>query len=248
MEIRRIPIPEVFVKRAPNRLLDLDELQHPEFRAPVVEMASICARQSVSYLHPSKQWEYPWALERAALRPGERILDAGCGASVFPLWLASQGVRVSACDLFVPVSLDSLHGVEVDYVRADLRALPFETGAFDAVFCVSVIEHLPLDEIPCALAELRRILRPGARLLLTTDYCRDAEEEMWYEGDGEPFRVDWSVFDEKRLRRFILQAEGFTVDGEVDLSVDWDDVRPAMRRFHGYPYTSVGIGLVKTGE
>jgi SAM-dependent methyltransferase len=132
-------------------------------------------------------------------------------------------------------------------VKSDLTDLPFEDGEFDAVFCISVIEHLPWESIPLALLQLRRVLRPGGRLLLTTDYCRGATEEMWYEGPGERFRVDWSVFDEPRLRRFILEAEGFRVEGEVDLRVDWDTVAPAMIAFHGYPYTAVGVGLVKTG-
>jgi hypothetical protein len=45
----------------------------------------------------------------------------------------------------------------------------------------------------------------------------------------------------------VLNAPGFLVDGDVDLSVDWDAVRTQMRRFHGYPYTSVGITLTKIG-
>lgn len=231
--------------RVPNRLFDLKELERPEFRMVVAEMEAMCARDGVSYLHPSKRWEYPWALERAGVRKGERVLDAGCGGSVFPLYLAARGCRVSACDLCVPPGLDLLHGLKVGYVSADLGRLPFGTGSFDAVFCISVIEHLSPDGISFALAELRRVLRPGGRLLLTTDYCRNAGEEMWYEGEGGAFRVDWGVFDEERLRRHILAAQGFKVEGEVDLTVDWETVRPAMRQFHGYPYTSVGVCLKK---
>lgn len=232
--------------RAPNRVLDLSELELPEFREPVRVMEAMNAREAISYLHPSKRWEYPWALGRAQLRAGDRVLDAGCGASIFPVYLASLGARVSACDLQVPAGLDRLHGRKVDYVRADLTRLPFAAGEFDAVFCVSVIEHLSPGGVRHALAELGRVLRPKGRLLLTTDFCRDAGAEMWYSGPGGPFRVDWSVFDEGGLRRHILAAEGFRVEGEVDLRVDWDAASAAMEIFHGYPYTAVGVCLVRT--
>ncbi len=53
------------------------------------------------------------------------------------------------------------------------------------------------------------------------------------------------MFDEPRLTRFILDAPGFRVDGAVDLRVDWPAVKPRMRRYHGYPYTSVGVKLVR---
>ncbi len=231
--------------RSPNRTLDLDEMETPEFLGPIGIMETLAAREEISYLHPSKRWEYPWALQRAELRRGARVLDAGCGASIFPVYLAQAGMHTSACDLEIPVGLGELHGVAIDYRRADLLHLPFETAEFDAVFCISVIEHLPRDAAQAALQELGRVLRPGGRLLLTTDYYYDAKAELWYEDAQERFRVDWNVFDEALLRALILNADGFDVEGETDLMVDWTRSAARMRRFHGYPYTSVGICLKK---
>jgi cyclopropane fatty-acyl-phospholipid synthase-like methyltransferase len=231
--------------RAPNRVFDMEEMQREEFRAVIDEMDRLVAQDPISYLHPSKRWEYPWALERARLKPGSRVLDAGCGASIMPIYLAKLGHRVSAIDLEIPEGLDRMHGVEVDYRKAELTALPFDDETFDAVFCISVIEHLGREGTSAALDELRRVTRRGGRVLLTTDYYRDANEPMWYEGPGESFPVDWAVFDEKRLKERILAAPGLAVEGAVDLEVDWDRTSPVMRRFHGYPYTSVGISLVR---
>lgn len=238
-------IPRLDRKPAPNRVLELSELELPYYRQIVQQMDELVAKEAISYLHPSKRWEYPWALERAELRPGSRVLDAGCGVSIFPIYLASKSYEVSAFDLDLPGRLDRLHGVSVGYVRGDLTAIPFADNVFDAVFCISVIEHLGRDGIAMALQELCRVLRAGGRLLLTTDYYEDAGAELWYEGPGQRFRVDWSFFDESQLRRLILQAPGFDVAGDVDLAVDWDLVRPQMQRFHGYPYTAVGVALVK---
>ena len=231
--------------RAPNRVLDLQELDEPFFAHTLQHLDALERRDSISYLHPSKRWEYPWALDRACLAPGSRVLDAGCGASIFPVFLAKLEHQVSAVDLEVPEGLDRAHGVTIDYRRAGLTELPFPDRHFDAVFCISVIEHLGHQGVPHALQELRRVVRPGGRLLLTTDFYEDADAELWHEGDGGSFPVDWDFFDPNLLRQFLLQAPGLEVEGEVDLRVDWKQVRPAMRRFHGYPYTSVGVTLVR---
>jgi SAM-dependent methyltransferase len=233
------------ISRKPNRVLDLRELDLPEVRRVLGVMDDLASRDNISYLHPSKRWEYPWALERSALKEGSRVLDAGCGASIFPIYLAAQGYRVIAADLQPPGRLDRLHDLSVGYVAGDLTALPLADDAFDAVFCISAIEHLAPERIKVAMKELRRVLRTGGRLLLTTDYYKDSGAEIWYQGPGESFRVDWSFFDEAALRSQILQAPGFTVDGEVGLQVDWASVSPQMLQFHGYPYTSVGVALVK---
>lgn len=231
---------------APNRLLNLAELETPEFLRVLQRIDALMARGHGAYLHPSKRWEYPWALERARLAPGSRVLDAGCGGSIFPIYLAAEGHAVHALDQAPPSGLDRAYGVRVDYARADLTAMPFADGEFDAVFCISVIEHLGHGAASAAMAEMRRVLRPGGRLLLTTDFYEDATASLVYEGPGGPFPVDWGFFDEASFRRCILGAEGFALEGALDLSVDWGATRERMRAFHGYPYTSVGVALTKT--
>lgn len=229
---------------APNRTLDLKELERPRFRRVLAELEAVRREVPGSYLHPSKRWEYPWALERAQLSPGDRVLDAGCGASVFPVFLARSGFRTAGLDLTEPGPPGG-RSLGVGYVRGDLGRLPFAERSFDALFCISVIEHLPEDGATAALAELARVLRPGGRLLLTTDFYADAEAELWYRGPDGRFPVRWNVFDESRLRRTIDAAPGLRLSGELELDVDWEMVRPRMRRFHGYPYTSVGVTLVR---
>lgn len=230
---------------APNRLLDLQELHEPQFAGILRQLDTLTEQESLSYLHPSKRWEYPWALDRARLAPGSRVLDAGCGASIFPVYLAKMGHQVTGVDLSVPQGLNEFHQVHVNYVPAAITSLPFEDNSFDSVFCISVIEHLGHQGVPAALRELRRVLRPGGRLLITTDYYKDADAQLWYEGEDRSFPVDWEFFDEDRLRHHLLQASGLEVEGEVDLSANWEHIQPEMRRFHGYPYTSVGVTLVK---
>jgi SAM-dependent methyltransferase len=232
---------------APNRLLDLADLETPEFRSVLDRLDGLLERDPVSYLHPGKRWEYPWAIQRARLRSASRILNAGCGDSIFPVFLSSLGHQVTALDLDFTANLGELHELQTHYVRGSLTELPYEGESFDAAFCISVIEHLDEGQIPVAMQELRRVLRPGGRLLLTTDFYEDADANLHYTGPGrDPFPVDWGIFDEERLRRLILDAPGFHLEGDLDLSVDWDEMRERMRAYHGYPYTSVGVTLIRS--
>lgn len=230
---------------AENRLLQMADLQKAFYRRTVREMENLLARHAGFYLHPSKRWEYPWALERAGLSKCRHVLDVGCGASIFPLFLVRRGVAVTAMDPFLPESLRMPADPCPAYVRGRMQQLPFRSRAFDAVFCISVIEHLPVSDMHAALEEMARVLKPGGRLLLTTDYTRDAHETIWYEGPGDRFAVDWNIFDRAGLDRLLDAANGLEVDGELDLTADWPRIRREMRGFHGYPYTSVGIAFRK---
>lgn len=225
-----------------NRVLNLQELEQPRFREVIDSMNELLEQHPGFYLHPSKQWEYPWALENAELRPGSRVLDAGCGASIFPIYLHRQGHHVAACD--VDLDMDLIGPTGVAYTRADLTDLPYEDGRFDAAFCISVIEHLPRERMRDALWELHRVLRPGGKLLLTTDFYRDHREKLEYEGPDGRFPVEWNFFDRDLLEEIVLNHPGFLVTVPPNLNVDWKEMSRKMREFHGYPYTSVGVALV----
>jgi SAM-dependent methyltransferase len=113
----------------------------------------------------------------ALLQPaaGERILDAGCGAGEVARALAAtvgpQG-RVTAIDasrIAVEHAQSKDDGTGVDYRVADITALPFDDGAFDAVRCERVLQHL--GDPDAGLAELIRVTRAGGRVcLIDTDW------------------------------------------------------------------------------
>ncbi len=206
-------------------------------------LRELTARDRNRYVHPSKRWEYPWALGECPLPPGSRVLDAGCGGSIFPVLLSTLGFRVCAFDLIPPPCPSGHDGVL--YAAAALTALPWKEGSFDSIFCISVLEHLDLQGMHLALQEMRRVLAPGGRLLLTTDFYRDRRARLSYTGPGEPFAVDWNFFDREMLDEVVLRADGFMVEGELDLEVRWEVTAERMKRFHGYPYTSVGVVLTR---
>ncbi len=111
----------------------------------------------------------PWDAERlrrfAAACPRGPVLDVGCGAAGHVgRFVADLGVRVVGVDLSAR-SAALARGLNPDlaFVAADMRALPFATGA-----CAGIVAFYSLiyeaDPAP-ALMELRRVLRPGAPLL-----------------------------------------------------------------------------------
>jgi ubiquinone/menaquinone biosynthesis C-methylase UbiE len=107
-----------------------------------------------------------------APRPGIRVLDAGCGRGEVLLACARAGAQVAGID-YADAALEIAREVLADVPDADLRtgevtALPWADESFDRVLFADVIEHLEPAEGVAALAELRRVLRPGGSLLVHT--------------------------------------------------------------------------------
>jgi methionine biosynthesis protein MetW len=109
----------------------------------------------------------PPALEAALHRhvePGSACLDVGCGPGrTYARALAPRAGRYVGVDVSEEaVELARASGIEADRV-ADASELPFDDATFDVVVCVEVMEHLFAPHE--AAAEIRRVLRPGGRLV-----------------------------------------------------------------------------------
>ena len=106
----------------------------------------------------------------ADLQAGARILDAGCGSGEFLLFLAGLGYEVTGVDLS-PAAISKAKAV-VPVARLEAASLeqrlPFASGAFAAIWCTEVLEHL--FDVHSALTELNRVLMPGGLLILTVPY------------------------------------------------------------------------------
>jgi demethylmenaquinone methyltransferase/2-methoxy-6-polyprenyl-1,4-benzoquinol methylase len=102
---------------------------------------------------------------RAVVHPGDRVLDACCGTGDLALACAAEGGRVTGLD-FSARMLERARrkSAAVEWVEGDVLSLPFEGGAFDAATVGFGVRNVP--ELERALAELRRVLRPGGRLAI----------------------------------------------------------------------------------
>ncbi len=97
--------------------------------------------------------------EFCGLRPGGRVLDAGCGPGVTLELCAALGFAPVGVDLR-PDSAETARGAPFPILRADIRRLPLADACCDAVICECVLSLLPDPET--ALAEACRVLRRGA--------------------------------------------------------------------------------------
>jgi len=113
-----------------------------------------------------------WELRRSFLlnhlRAGDRALDLGCGDGSFTALLAQGGAATVGVDVAAAAIERASRGhPELDFrVVAIDGALPFEDGTWDLIWASEVIEHVA--DTARWLSEVRRVLRPSGRLLLTT--------------------------------------------------------------------------------
>jgi arsenite methyltransferase len=115
--------------------------------------------------------EYETQLRAVGIRPGWRVLDAACGSGSFLPWLADlvgPGGTLAAFDL----APDNVALVErriagwglpcpVEVRTGTVLALPYPDASFDAAWFANTTQYLTDAELATALAELRRVVRPG---------------------------------------------------------------------------------------
>lgn len=105
------------------------------------------------------------ALIPPAARPGELLVDVGCGAGLLAPHLAGKGYRHVGVDVTRSALVQAAaHGVHV--MQGDATALPLPNGCADVVSAGELFEHVP--DLPAAVREACRLLRPGGLLVADT--------------------------------------------------------------------------------
>jgi ubiquinone/menaquinone biosynthesis C-methylase UbiE len=135
---------------------------------------------------------YRTALGEAGIKPGWRVLDAGCGSASFLPWLAElvgPTGHVSALDLAeenVRLVSEEIRerppGCSVEAVQGDVGALPYPDGTFDGVWCANTTQYLSDIELGVALGEFARVVRPGGVVAV-----KDLDASLISVQPGDPF-------------------------------------------------------------
>ncbi|MFG2307998.1 class I SAM-dependent methyltransferase [Streptomyces sp. NPDC048566] len=121
---------------------------------------------------------YEAAVAEMGLRPGDRVLDAGCGTgrALAPLRSAVTDTGVVLGADLAPAMLEAAVGARRDgagrLLLADVTALPLRSASLDAVFAAGLVAHLP--DPGGNLRELGRVVRPGGVLALFHPIGRSA--------------------------------------------------------------------------
>jgi ubiquinone/menaquinone biosynthesis C-methylase UbiE len=112
-------------------------------------------------------------LQLARLKPGESVLDVGCGTGTLAI-AAKRHVGSSGAVHGIDASPEMIAraetkarktGVKVAFKNAAAQALPFPGAQFDAVLTTMMLHHLPRKARQQCTGEMRRVLKPGGRVL-----------------------------------------------------------------------------------
>jgi SAM-dependent methyltransferase len=137
-------------------------------------------------------------LARLALDPDASALDAGCGSGRALLQLARRCPRVAGLELNDEAAQLARRRGDFDVRTGRVEQLPWSPGTFDLVTCLDVIEHTPDDVV--ALRELRRVSRPGARLMVTVP----AYQALWSVHDQ--LNHHYRRYSRRRLARSLAES------------------------------------------
>jgi ubiquinone/menaquinone biosynthesis C-methylase UbiE len=142
------------------------------------------------------------------LRPGDRVLDVGCGTGRLAMVFVDRvdpggsvdGIDAAAEMIKRATARARKHGTPVTFQVALAQQLPFPDATFDAVACILALHHVADDDQLTAVREMYRVLKPGGRLLIAEF--------------GKAPR-----FPHRGLRRLSRSIEGSMVDKALQLAL-----------------------------
>jgi SAM-dependent methyltransferase len=159
------------------------------------------ARYAATYAHHLEDNAFDRAVLSSVLRtvPADGlVLDVGCGPAQAAAFAEARGLRSVAFDLTAEMLSEARSRMRGLLVQADMRALPFAPRSCDAVIAWFSLLHLPTSAVPGALADIRRVMRAGAPLVVALHGERFGEAS-----------VGWNAYSATALAALLCDA-GFS--------------------------------------
>jgi SAM-dependent methyltransferase len=141
----------------------------------------------------------------AALAPGARVVDLGAGPGLDTVLLAERGLRAFGIDFSMGMLRAGRREFGAVRIQGDARRVPLATASMDGVWAKASLLHLQREDVALALAEVRRILRPGGVLFVSLKAGSGAATEtgryglprffQYWTDDGLDDALDAHAFD-----------------------------------------------------
>ena len=210
--------------------------------SPTVEFDEAAARGlEAAYLTTDVVEQRCTVLRGLSLEPGQAVLDIGSGPGLLAAEMAEAvgaSGRVVGLDLAQPMLEMARRRCadrpQVSFEHGDAAHLPFPPESFDAVVTTQVLEYVP--DVPAALAEVWRVLRPGGlAAILDTDY----DSLVVHVVDAERHARILDAWDEHfvhaglpRVLGAELRAQGFRLRHRVAIPIFNTEYTPSAFSFH----------------
>jgi len=153
-------------------------------------------------------------------RPGQRVIDIGCGNGGTVAYLRRCGLKAIGVDISETMLRQTkCHDDEFDVVRASGDDLPFADASADGILAECSLSLLP--NAAKALSEFHRVLRPGGRLVVTDVYARNPRTNDPIEHDL-PLCFSGLLEKDRTIRQ--LETVGFGID-------NWEDHSDVLKAF-----------------
>jgi SAM-dependent methyltransferase len=197
---------------------------------------------------PLRRWEYIAAIVFTDILKHDRnkkVLEAGCGNSMFAPFIAEKGFVVDAFDYKISLPKNRIYekSGRLHYHNMSNIDIKFDDNVFDFVFCISVIEHInagkfKIDNFPFdtgdikAMQELVRVLKHGGILCITTDFA-----DRYYPPPGLWKSKSHRIYDRISLIERLVIPCNIEFYEQTNLIVDKNRLR--QMEPIGYDYTAV---------
>jgi ubiquinone/menaquinone biosynthesis C-methylase UbiE len=131
------------------------------------------------------------------LKPGDKILEAGCGPGRDSKFFADHGLKVTGVDLSEKLlEIARIAAPTTEFIKQDLRKLDFQDESFAGIWACASLIHLKRNEIPSVLSDFYRFLKPNGLLFVHVK-----------KGEGEVEKIEPSIPGAKRFFTLFSQPE-----------------------------------------
>ncbi|MGI9537494.1 MAG: class I SAM-dependent methyltransferase [Desulfocapsaceae bacterium] len=159
-------------------------------------------------------------------KPGEFLLDVGCGTGIFTGSILSTGAVVVGLDISIPMvarASSRFQRQPFSPLAGNMLTLPFASGSFDKVYSMTALEFV--DDAQAAVAELQRVTKAGGNIVLTTlnRHSPWAERRLKAGDEGHELFQSMVFRSPAEIRRLI--PEGAKLKTAIHFQKNEDTVR-----------------------